>query len=206
MRPPVPAAAVLVCGALVLAGCSTPRTSTSTETSSPATASGAAAAPTQAVAPTSDTPQPVPGTPDLVVDQVVIVYFGADTTTDTSPADARVRATPWMTPTLAASASYTNPGGGGGGAEWLDLASHHGKYVVTSTDATSSDPSLPADTPTTASRGRLVTLTPAGTDGWTGPAQTLYVRLDLVKTDGRWLVNTLTSGQPTNTDGAMDAG
>jgi hypothetical protein len=149
----------------------------------------------------------VPGTPDLVVDQVVIVYFAGDTATDTSPAAARVRATAWMTPALAESVSYTNPGGGGVGAEWLDLETHHGKYAVTSTDATAADPSLPADTPTTASRARLVTLTPVGTDGWVGPTQTLLVRLYLVKDPDRgWVVDDLTADVAADTDGAMDAG
>ena len=158
--------------ALALAGCS------GTETPSVATTSTSST-----VAATES--------PDDVVDAAAALYWSADSTTDLTPRDATRRATQWLTPTLAATLAEDLPGNPG--HEWLELAEHSGKYVVTIEDATASMPDLPTDTPTTASRGRIATLTPVGADGWTGTVRTLVAQFDLTRADetSPWLINNI---------------
>jgi len=134
--------------------------------------------------------------PDLVVDQVTATYWASDASTDTTPLDAARRAAQWLTTEHNDLIAEDLPSGPG--ADWLTLDEHQAKYVVTSIDATAAMTDLPPDTPTTASRARVVELTPAGSDGWVGDKTTLVVRFDLTRpsTDTPWLVDTITASEP----------
>jgi len=134
--------------------------------------------------------------PDDVADAVARTFWAADISTDTTPTDAAHRATQWLTPAYAAIA--TEPLPGGAGADWLELADHHGHETVTTDLADDIVPDRPADTTTTATRVRIVTLTLTGTDGWIGQPQHLIATLTLTRdNDTRpWLVNNITVDQP----------
>lgn len=133
--------------------------------------------------------------PDLVVDQVVATYWAWDTSTDTTPLDAARRAGQWLTPAHNDLIAEDLPSGPG--ADWLTLAEHQGKYIVTSTDATDAM-ELPPETSTSVSRGRVLELTPVGSDGWIGDKVTLVVQLDLTRATGDdpWVVDVITASEP----------
>ncbi|MFS0701770.1 hypothetical protein AB6N24_17485 [Cellulomonas sp. 179-A 4D5 NHS] len=95
-----------------------------------------------------------------------------------------------MTPAYTAIA--TEPLPSAGGAEWLELTEHQGYLVAEVIDADDAVPDRPADTPTTATRIRVITLTPRGTDGWTGQPRQLLATMTVIQQDGAWLVDAIT--------------
>lgn len=163
---------------------------------SPAASTSSPASPSAAPDDTASTQAGAQSDPDLVVDQVTATYWASDASTDTTPLDAARRAGQWLTPAHNDLIAEDLPSGPG--ADWLTLDEHQAKYVVTSIDATEAMEDLPPDTPTTASRGRVVELTPAGPDGWVGEKTTLVVRFDLTRpnADAPWLVDTITASEP----------
>ncbi|MCL2849338.1 MAG: hypothetical protein FWE61_04760 [Micrococcales bacterium] len=121
----------------------------------------------------------------MTVDQVVAVYWAADCRTDTRTGDARKRSLPWLTGPAAENAAAEVREAHN--AAWLELCSHQGWFTVTSTDAAAAF-EFPRDTATRAHRARIVTLTPTGSDGWSGTEVIYVAQFELVN-DGRgWLV------------------
>lgn len=175
---------------LALAACATSPGTDGVPSPAPSTSSTASKAPSLSpdVAVETD--------PDLVVDQVAATYWASDTSTDTTPLDAARRAGQWLTAAHNDLIAEDLPSGPG--ADWLSLAEHQGKYIVTSTDATDAMTDLPPETPTSTSRGRVLELTPAGSDGWIGTKFTLVVRFDLTRpsVDDPWAVDVITASEP----------
>lgn len=95
------------------------------------------------------------------------VMFRYDTSMDTSPHDASIRAARlgWCTPGYARELKKTKPRSAPG-AEWNTWQSHHA-YTRVSLQHTE-DAGRPPDTATTATREWTVTTTPHGRDGWKG--------------------------------------
>lgn len=154
-------------------------------------------------------PQPLPtgrgGTPPVPLPQVgqvagadatavaraaVTVMWTYDTTIDTSPYGASVRAAPFLVPSYAAQIKAAPPVAAPG-ADW-NLWSAHRAYTVVSLTA-ESDSGAPPDTDTTAYRQLGVTITPTGRDGWRGQpqTQTVFVVLNRSGSSAAWRVGTV---------------
>ena len=162
-----------------------------------AACAGPAPAPSPAADPTTHATAPAPTSgvvashPGEVADAVARTLWTANTATDTTPADAATRSTQWLTPAYAAIATQPLPGGAGAG--WNELATHHGHMTVTVESGDDIVDDLAADTTTTATRVRILTLTPTGNDGWIGETRHLVATLTLTRTGdwSPWLVNAI---------------
>ena len=189
-----PARAAAVATLLALTACASPDPDTTTDpapTSPPTSTSSTQPGDTE----TTSRPTPTPGDngnsagADAAADAVAQTMWAADTRTDATPAAAAARAVQWMTPAYAAIA--TEPLPGGGGAEWLELTQHQGHIVADVIGADDAIPDRPADTATTATRARVITLTPHGADGWTGQPRQILATMTLVNREGAWLVDAI---------------
>jgi hypothetical protein len=109
-----------------------------------------------------------------------------DTTVDTSEAQAEERLAALMAPALAAQVGADSTAGPG--ATFLSWASH--RAVTTATAVATSDSGGPPDTDTAAYRSFVLTVTPAGRDGWQGPDSTEveFVTLSRQGAGQPWLV------------------
>lgn len=169
---------------------------TVTRTAAPAAVSAATAVPLPrgaAGAPAGGLPAGATLTspdPDTAAAAALTVYYGADTTLDTTPADASRRALPWLTGQLAAATRAYQPRAAPG-AVWNAWAAHHAHLKVRVTRAY--DDGGPAGTPTRVYRQELVTLTPRGRDGWAGTPVTWTDFLTLTRPTaaGGWRIATL---------------
>jgi hypothetical protein len=181
MRHPLTLAAVGLL-ALALAGCANATTP-------------AAGPPAQSSAQGTTSVPAAVSDPGDVADSVARTFWATDTGTDQTPAGAAQRATAWLTPSYAAIATQLLPSGPG--ADFLELASHHGHTTVTFISGDTIVPGLPTDTATTATRVRILTLTPTGADGWIGTPQNVVATLMLTRVDDAnpWLVNNITVDQ-----------
>ena len=182
----IAAAAAVTVLALGAAGCGSSGQHTTTASPSPTLT-----LPTQAAG-QSPLPTGQPGTPKAGlpshVDQhdatalaaaAVTTDWTWDTDLDTSPADAQRRSAAWLTPEYAAQVQTQAPVSAPG-ADWTQLAAHHG-YTTVKLARAYDDPS--PDTPTSAWREYRVTVSEHGRDGWTGPS-TVYVQFaHLVRSD-----------------------
>jgi hypothetical protein len=90
-----------------------------------------------------------------------------DTTVDSGPTDAEIRASALFIPALRGLLTTLSPAPPG--AEWGLWASHRAK--TTATAVLQHDAGAPADTPTIALRSFAVTVQPLGVDGWAGPSE-----------------------------------
>lgn len=188
------ARAAAVAALLALTACASPNADTPTDpapTSPPPSTSSTQPGDTEA----PSRPTPTPGDngnsagADAAADAVAQAMWAADTRTDATPAAAAARAVQWMTPAYAAIA--TEPLPGGGGAEWLELTQHQGHIVADVIDADDVATDQPADTVTTATRARVIALTPHGADGWIGQPRQLLATMTLVNREGAWLVDAI---------------
>ncbi|WP_327072044.1 hypothetical protein [Kitasatospora sp. NBC_01302] len=191
---------------LALAGCGMPMTPGSN--TAPASAAGPQAAPPTGTTPSL--PHPTyptgsPGTPrgllpdpahvngqdpDAVAQAALTLMYAMDTTFDTTPHDATVRAAPFLTAVYADTLKSHQPASAPG-AQWQTWTAHHAYTTATVTPA--QDPGRPADTDTTAYRQYTITTTAHGDDGYTdptGPAGTAYVVLTRASS-GPWQVSTV---------------
>lgn len=128
---------------------------------------------------------PDPGAVALAAVATVLEW---DTRTDTSPADAAVRAARWLSPVLRTElASPTRTY-----STWLDLEQHDG--YTTAVAHRADEYSQPEDTATTAYVQVSATVTFHGRDGWeyTRPAQLVRVTLQSAS-GGTWLISELTT-------------
>ncbi|MGC0407500.1 hypothetical protein RKD31_000743 [Streptomyces sp. SAI-163] len=127
---------------------------------------------------------------DAVGRGVLTMMWTFDTTSDTAPFDASVRAaqTGWLTEAYAALLRTHRPRAVPG-AQWQEWASHRAHTTVTLHKA--EDAAKPADTATEAWRQWVVTATPHGRDHWTAEPVTAlaYVRLIRKDTGTAWLVD-----------------
>jgi hypothetical protein len=136
-----------------------------------------------------------------VATAVAAITWTCDTRSDVSPTTASTRATPWLTPKYAALLATQRPSGG---ATWRELVQHDGKTVADVLDA--DDPTGPADSTTTSTRTRAITVTPTGRDGWTGPPVHVIATYTLIRADpaGPWAVSTVSADQSISAEGEPD--
>ncbi len=128
---------------------------------------------------TPPTPGPVNlADPTAVGEAFTVATFSYDANIDVSPADAQRRSMQFATPSYAAKlqGSGTQPGG----ARWSTLADHHG--YTTPSLAENHDGGHRPDTPTTAVRSWMVTITGRSADNWTAPMGTALVFVSLTRT------------------------
>jgi len=128
---------------------------------------------------TPPTPGPVNlADPTAVGEAFTTATFSYDANIDVSPAEAQRRSMQFATPSYAAKlqGSGTQPGG----AQWSTLTDHHG--YTTPSLAENHDGGRPPDTPTTAVRSWMVTITGHSADGWTAPMGTALVFVSLTRT------------------------
>ncbi len=126
--------------------------------------------------------------PDVAAVAALTAYYGADTALDLSPADTHRRALPWTTGQLAAAITADRPIAAPG-ATWNTWAAHRAYTTVTATRAY--DDGAPAETPTTAYRQYVITVTLHGRDRWTGPAVGHTDFLVLHRTGNGWRITNL---------------
>ena len=176
------ATTALITLTLTLAACAGP----------PPSAGPAADPTTRTTTPTSAVAASDPGD---VADAVARTLWATNATTDATPTGAAERSTKWFTPTYAAIAVQILPGSGG--ADWNELATHHGHTTVTIAPGDDAAGGRHPDTTTTATRVRILTLTPTGTDGWIGETRHLIATLTLVRAGNSslWLVNAITADE-----------
>lgn len=153
--------AATVLAALVMAGCG----------------SGSGSATTPATADAADRYQD----PGQVCTAFAADRARHDTTTDTGPGDAHQRARRWAHPDF-----IDDPPPAGRHPQWA-LWTRHRVAVEVAVRPWAGD-GLPADTDQHAYRAVLVSATPIGGDGWTGPVTWQTVYCTLGRADGRWLV------------------
>lgn len=125
----------------------------------------------------------------MVAEAAVWVTLSSDTTLDSGPVDAEKRALPWLGGSLAAQVALAAPVAAPG-AQWNLWAAHRARVVV---HIAAADDTRPSDTSTTAYGQWVVTQTPLGAGGWTGPPVQTVVYTITTRTSpaGRWAVTTL---------------
>lgn len=135
---------------------------------------GLAAAPV----PAASLPVPLPGPasvsytdPTAVSRAAIIIQWTMDTITDTSQYQAELRSAPFLTPAYLAQL-MANPPTAAPGYQW-DQWTAHRAYTTVSLVAEPAE--QPPDTASTADRQWGITVTPHGTDGWTGEPLTATV-------------------------------
>ncbi|WP_328770521.1 hypothetical protein [Streptomyces sp. NBC_00286] len=121
------------------------------------------------------------------------VMWTFDTTIDSGPGDASVRAADagWLTEAYAARVREHRPRSVPG-AQWREWVGHRASTIVTLEKA--EDAAMPADTDTEAWRQWVVTTSPQGRDGWAGEPTTVvaFVRLTRTAPDEAWRVADVT--------------
>lgn len=127
--------------------------------------------------------------PDQVADLFARTVATIDARTDSSTSDALMRARSLMSAELAA--IYESEIPSGGVALMADLAEHDGYTLVSISPVLDGQPE---DTSITAMRGRSVTRTPMGRDGWSGEAKTLVYFLTMTFENGAWRVSQMSVG------------
>lgn len=202
------AAATTAAAALLLTGCAGTASSDLTPSVTPEVSASTNSTATPPARTASTTPGSTPAAtsadgadPDAVADAVARTMWASDATTDATPGAAAARAVQWMTPAYAAIA--TEPLPGGGGADWLELVEHQGRLVTDVLDADDAVPDRPADSPSAATRVRLVTLTPTGAGGWTGEPRQLLATMTLTRQGRAWLVDAITVDEVQGVDDDM---
>jgi hypothetical protein len=152
--------------------------------------SGLAAAPV----PAASMPVPLPSAgsvnyadPTEVSRAAVIIQWTMDTVTDSSQYQAELRSAAFLAPSYLTQLK-ANPPVAASGYQWDQWAAHRA-YTTVSLVAEHDDP--PADTATTAYRQWGITVTPHGSEGWTGaPLEaTVFVLLSRAGPGQRWLVS-----------------
>ncbi|WP_446047469.1 hypothetical protein [Streptomyces olivaceus] len=130
---------------------------------------------------------------DAVGQGALTVMWTFDTTIDSGPGDASVRAADagWLTQAYAARVREHQPRSDPG-AQWREWAVHRASTTVTLEKA--EDAAIPAETDTEAWRQWAVTASPQGRDGWTGEPTTVvaFVRLARTAADEAWRVADVT--------------
>ncbi|MFD7285451.1 hypothetical protein [Streptomyces sp. NPDC059863] len=152
--------------------------------------------PTGNDAPRGDTtrPQDVDQTDaDVVGEGTLTALWTYDTTTDSGPHDAQLRAAEagWLTPAYADQVRAHRPKSVPG-AQWREWAGHRARTTVAVKKT--EDAAKPPDTGTEAWRQWTVTATPKGRGGWTGDpvVDSVYVHLTRTTTDKPWRVAEVT--------------
>lgn len=204
------AAAAAVLGA-VLAACGTtptdptarpapPDTSTTTAAAAPAPSTADPSAITAAQPyPTGSTGTPrgtlpVPShvngqDPSAIATAALSVMYAMDTRMDTSPHDATVRATRYLTPKYGAELRAEQPRSAPG-AQWQDWADHHA--YTTATISPADDAGRPSDSPTIAYRQYTVTVTARGDTGYSDVEQVGTAFIELTRTGSNpWRISTI---------------
>ncbi|WP_131784467.1 hypothetical protein [Protofrankia symbiont of Coriaria ruscifolia] len=108
-----------------------------------------------------------------------------DTAVDAGPGAAYYRARPYITARLSRPIN-----GVAVDARWEQWAAHRATTTVTTTVLAVE---APPDSLVDAHRAVRVTVTPHGTDGWTGPAETRIVFCQLAADSGGWRVDSYTT-------------
>ncbi|MFJ8628530.1 hypothetical protein ACIRD3_37605 [Kitasatospora sp. NPDC093550] len=195
--PPLKRAAAAVLLAALVSGCSlgSPLRPRPTPSSSTATA------PVAAPLPPGRGGTPAAGLPDFgkvdggdpaaVAKAALTAMWTVDTDIDASPMDAERRAVPMFTARRAEGAASMTPRAQPGNT-WVTWASHHAFTTVQAQQ--SHEDGGPADGPTTAFQRWVVTVTPKGRDGWTGPPEIHIALVVLLRDDTAqpWRLDTLT--------------
>lgn len=197
--------AVTVLLAAAIAGCSGGEENTSPTSSSaqsPATSSSFAtptATTSRVPATPPRTPAAAPSTlpadirvdlsdPDSVAAAAARIWYSWDTTRDTSPHDAKLRAVPLLDQGVAASIRNFPPVAGPG-ADWLDLTAKSAVLTVGADNVRSgAESGGPPDTPTSAHRLLEVTQTITTPTGPL-PDRLLIVAISLTKAGNQWRVS-----------------
>ncbi|WP_381798897.1 hypothetical protein [Streptomyces niveus] len=139
-------------------------------------------------------PQEVDGTDaDAVGEGALKALWTYDTTTDSGPRDAELRAAEagWLTGAYADQVRAHRPQSVLG-AQWREWAGHRARTTVALKKT--EDAAKPPDTGTEAWRQWTVTATPKGREGWTGDpvVSSVYVQLTRTTTDRPWRVAEVT--------------
>lgn len=130
-------------------------------------------------------------TPDAVALAAVQAWLSWDTTVDRRPNDtARRLALIWVTPQLRRQVLRV-AGESAPGAEWQEWTRRHARATVTVTLGADDHP---PDSPTTAYRQVVATITLRGDAGWTRTVQRT-VFLELAPAGDRWLVDKITTSR-----------
>ncbi len=153
----------------------------------------------QPAAPVSEPPEPAPlpagasgtprpGIPDpqrvdgqdatAVGRAALTVMWTFDTALDVSQHDASLRALPYLTPEYGEEVRNT-PRRAAPGADWNLWSSHHAYTTAELTPA--DDAGRPADTAAQSVHTFVITATPHGDNGWTGPAVTATAFVQLTR-------------------------
>jgi hypothetical protein len=124
--------------------------------------------------------------PQAVALATVTTLHRSDTRIDTTPTGAARRATPWMTPELAAGVTTTPASSN---STWLDLETHDGYTDLTA--AIADEYGQPPNTDSVAYVQVSYTVTLTGRDGWVSTQPPALDRIQLTKIDiaDPWLVS-----------------
>ncbi|MFD8784459.1 hypothetical protein [Kitasatospora sp. NPDC059599] len=133
------------------------------------------------------------GDPAAVAKAALTAMWTVDTDIDASPMDAEKRAAPMFTARRADGAASMSPRAQPGNT-WNTWASHHAFTTVRAQQ--SHEDGGPTDGPTTAYQRWVVTATPTGRDGWTGPPEVHVALVVLLRDDTArpWRLDTLNLG------------
>ncbi|HSA51320.1 MAG TPA: hypothetical protein VLH10_14600 [Yinghuangia sp.] len=137
-------------------------------------------------APAEEAPALAPPVPEQVDFQdpvavsraAVVVMWTSDTTKDSRPGDAMLRAEPYLSQELneaartAQSIERLPP-------DWVEMSERQGRTVVTATLA--DEKGKPPDTPTEAYHAWSLTVSPIGADGWRGVPENITVFVTLAR-------------------------
>ncbi|MEV0778421.1 hypothetical protein [Streptomyces sp. NPDC050428] len=130
---------------------------------------------------------------DAVGEGTLTALWTYDTTTDSGPHDAQLRAAEagWLTAAYADQVRAHRPKSVPG-AQWLEWAGHRARTTVAVQKT--EDAAKPPDTGTEAWRQWTVTATPKGRERWTGEpvVASVYVHLTRTTTDKPWRVAEVT--------------
>jgi hypothetical protein len=192
------AAAVLLAAAVTaaLAGCAGSKPGAAAPDHGPFRSTAASSGRPAAPVPAASLPVSLPtansvnyGDPSAVSGAAIIVQWTMDTVTDSSPYQAELRSAPFLTPAylavIKAGAPVTGPG-----YQWQEWAAHR---AYTTVSLLAEDDGGPTDTVTDAYEQWGVTVTPHGTDGWTGAPEEFTVFVDLTRSGPAqpWLVSSM---------------
>ncbi|WP_459645179.1 hypothetical protein [Kineococcus sp. NUM-3379] len=124
--------------------------------------------------------------PDAVAQAALVALYSHDTSIDTGPHDAALRALPWLSSSFARAVQEARPVAAPG-AEWNEWAQHQAWTTPRVIEALDQ---RPEDTSVQAFRQYQVDLTPTGRDGWAG-AVTSYDVFVILTNDMQsgWRVN-----------------
>ena len=179
--------APLLCVIGVLTGCGLGQPAPG----SPPGSSGWAAQPYPSSRPTGSPagvlplPDPsVDASPDTTALAGVRALRSIDTTVDSSPHAAALRARAWLTPAFAAAVAQYPPVAAPG-AQWTQWTLHRAYATVTTTLLTDDRPVDRADY---ATRQVVAAVQVLGRDGWSAPSESVVVFVSLQRIDGHWRI------------------